>query len=266
MKAVMSGKTESINWGAGVIAAPARSRLLCGHLLVEVSGGEDEVCLASKQLSDEEAGAGVGLDVPVSWTSWAVCTGARGVKVLPGLPDRPVLARQDQPFSLAPGEEARVYLRVPVSVQVRLSDREDELLAEFPSETLPRIWFGEKPAEEECYQLALPASREIFRDLETSEVQAPVLVRNESREMLEVTQICLRVGRLSVFRSGSALWTNETVARYQGGLNPSRLYVKSGPPAEAPHARLLASAREAGPASMVGRTFRSFRRWAVEWR
>ena len=266
MKAGTSAKTESINWGSGIIAAPARSRLLCGHLLVEVSGGEDEVCLASKQLSDEEAGAGVGLDVPVSWTSWAVCTGARGVKVLPGLPDRPVLARQVRPFSLAPGEEARVYLRVPVSVQVRLSDREDELLAEFPSETLPRVWFGEKPATEECYQLAAPASRELPCDLEPSEVMAPVLVRNESREVLEVTQICLRVGRLSVFRSGSTLWTNETVARYQGGLNPSRLYVKSGPPVEAPHSRLLASAREEGPASMVGRTFRSFRRWAGDWR
>jgi hypothetical protein len=184
------------------------------------------------------------------------------VKVLPGLPDLPVLARQEPPFHLRPGEETRVYLRIPVSVQVCLGERDDEILAEFPSETMPRVWFGEAPSSEECYQLSASAGRGVSTDLEGSEVQAPVLIRNESREVLEVTQICLRVARLSVYRLGTSLWTNETIARYQGGMNPSRISVKSGAPLEAPHAKLLAGPREHGPETMVARTFRSFRRWA----
>jgi hypothetical protein len=48
-------------------------------------------------------------------------------------------------------------------------------------------------------------------------------------------------------------------------MNPSRLSIKSGPPLEAPSAKLLAPPRETGPETIVGRTFRSFRRWA-EWR
>lgn len=258
----MLAKRNIIDWGARFFGAAARSRLRCGHLLVEVSGGEDEVCLASRRLSDEEADSDMDRDEPVSWTSWAVCTGAKGVKVLPGLPDLPVLARQESPFRLQPGEVTRVYLRIPVSVQVCLGERDDEILAEFPSETMTRVWFGEAPATEECYQLGESASRGISTDLESSEVQAPVLIRNESREVLEVTQICLRVARLSVYRLGTALWTNETIARYQGGLNPTRLSVRSGPPIEAPHAKLLAGPRSAGPETIVGRTFRSFRRWA----
>ncbi|MBU6180009.1 MAG: hypothetical protein KGR69_10105 [Verrucomicrobia bacterium] len=261
---IMLAKRETINWGIRGSGSPARSRLRCGHLLVEVSRGENEVSLASKRLTEEEAG--LGPDEPVAWTSWAVCTGARGVKVLPGLPDLAVLAQTDEAFEVAPGGEARVFLRIPVSVQVRLSDRDDELLAEFPSESMPRVHFGEGPGTLLCYRLSEPALRFALADLESSVAQAPVLIRNESRETLTVTQLCLRVARLSVYRAGTELWTSETIARYQGGLEASRLHVKSGPPAEVPRAKVLAVPRESGPGTFVARTFRSFRRWAGDWR
>lgn len=262
--ATMLAKRETINWGMRGSGSPARSRLRCGHLLVEVSRGENDICLASKRLSDEEAGRD--LDEPVAWTSWAVCTGAKGVTILPGLPDLPVLARAEEPFGVAPGGETRVFLRIPVSVQVRLGDRDDELLAEFPSEPMPRVHFGEGPGTQLCYGLAAPLSRFALADLGSPEVQAPVLVRNESRETLAVTQLCLRVARLPVYRAGTELWAGETLARYQGGLEASRLLVKPGPPAEAPRAQLLAAPREAAPGTFAARTFRSFRRWAGDWR
>lgn len=256
-------QNETIDWGVRSLGAASRSRLKCGHLLVEFSRGNDEVCLASKTLSDEEATTGFSPETPVSWTSWAVCTGARGVKVLPGLPDLPVLAPQDPVFEVAPGAETRVYLRIPVSVLVKLADRDEDLLAEFPSELLPKVWFGEADRALQCYRLNSSASREIIRDLDSAEIQAPVLIRNESRETLTVTQICLRVGLLGVYRSGSSLWTSETLVRYQGGVSPSRISAKSGPPSEAPDAKLMAAPRETAPETLVGRTFRSFRRWTL---
>jgi hypothetical protein len=69
-----------------------------------------------------------------------------------------------------------------------------------------------------------------------------------------------------VYRAGTELWTSETIARYQGGLEASRLQVKSGPPAEVPQAKILAGPRESGPGTFAARTFRSFRRWAGDWR
>lgn len=262
----MLAKRETINWGDRSLASPARSRLQCGHLLVELSRGENEVCLASKRLSAEEFVLPGEQEEPVAWTDWAVATGTSGVRVLPGLPDRPVLARQDPPFQLLPGREARVFLRIPISVQVRLNDHEDELLAEYPTELLPQARFGETERAEQCYCLPRPVAREACADLDETEIQAPVLIRNEAREVLTVTQICLRVARLSVYRAGTALWANETVARYQGGIHPSRLTIRSGPPPEATGARLLVEPRESGPRTMAARTFRSFRRWTTEWR
>ena len=64
-------QNETIDWGVRSLGAASRSRLKCGHLLVEFSRGNDEVCLASKTLSDEEAVTGLEADTPVSWTSWA---------------------------------------------------------------------------------------------------------------------------------------------------------------------------------------------------
>ncbi len=79
--------------------------------------------------------------------------------MLPGLPDLAVLARNDEPSrSLRAGRRA-FSCESPVSVQVRLSDRDDELMAEFPSESMPRVHFGEGPGTLLCYQLSEPALR-----------------------------------------------------------------------------------------------------------
>ena len=120
---------DTISWGVRSPELGSRSRLRCGQLLVEFSRGDDDVCLASKTLSVEESESDSDPDEPVAWTSWAVCTGASSVNVLPSLPDLPVLSKHDPPFDLAPGEEARVYLRLPVILSVNVADRSDELLA-----------------------------------------------------------------------------------------------------------------------------------------
>jgi len=254
-------QNEAIEWGNRSIGAASRSRLQCGHLLVELSQGTDEICLASKRLSDEEIEAGIAADAPVKWTNWTVCTGSHDVQVLPGLPDLPVLARQDPVFEVAPGAEVKVFVRIPVTVLVQVSERGGEILAEFPTEALPKVKFGEPEKAESCFLLGDSPSPTAIRDLSGAMVQAPILIRNESREVLSVSQICLRVGHLSIYRSGKSLWASETLVRYQGGENPSRISVKSGAPIEAAGATLIAGPREGSPATIVGRTFRSFRQW-----
>lgn len=254
-------QNEAIEWGSRSIGAANRSRLQCGHLLVELSRGADEICLASKRLSDEEIKDGIPADAPVKWTNWTVCTGSHDVQVLPGLPDLPVLARQDPVFEVAPGGVAKVYVRIPVTVLVQVSERGGEILAEFPTEALPKVKFGEAEKVEPCFLLADSPSPVPLPGLDGATVQAPILIRNDSREVLSVTQICLRVGHLSIYRSGKSLWASETLVRYQGGESPSRISVKSGAPSEAVGATLIAGPREGSPATIVGRTFRSFRQW-----
>ena len=198
-------QNEVIEWGTRSLGEATRSRLQCGHLLVELSQGADEISLASKHLSDEEIQKGIPADAPVKWTHWTVCTGSHEVQVLPGLPDLPVLARQDPVFEVAPGGVAKVYLRIPVTVLVQVSERGGEILAEFPTETLPKVKFGESDKAEPCFLLGVSPSPIPLTDFDGAVVQAPIVIRNDSRETLSVNQICLRVAHLSLYRSaGSA--------------------------------------------------------------
>ena len=254
-------QNEAIEWGIRSMGAATRSRLQCGHLLVELSQGADEICLASKRLSDEEIEAGIAAEAVVKWTNWTVCTGSHEVQVLHGLPDLPVLARQDPVFEVPPGAEAKVFVHIPVTVLVQVSERGGEILAEFPTEALPKVKFGEAEKVESCFLLADSPRAVAVPDLNGAFIQAPILIRNDSREVLSVTQICLRVGHLSIYRSGKSLWASETLVRYQGGESPSLISVKSGVPGDAIGATLIAGPREGSPATILGRTFRSFRQW-----
>jgi hypothetical protein len=254
-------QNEAIEWGSRSVGAANRSRLQCGRLLVELSQGADEICLASKHLSDEEVKKGLPAGAPVKWTNWTVCTGSHEVRLLPGLPDLPVLARQDPVFEVAPGAEAKVFVRIPVTVLVQVSERGGEILAEFPTEALPKVKFGEAEKVESCFLLADSPRNIAVPDLDGALIQAPILIRNDSREVLSVTQICLRVGHLSIYRSGKSLWASETLVRYQGGESPSLISVRSGVPSEVAGATLIAGPREGSPVTILGRTFRSFRQW-----
>ncbi|MEX2578317.1 MAG: DUF432 domain-containing protein [Verrucomicrobiales bacterium] len=254
---------EPIGWGTRSLEEPDRTRLRCGRLLVEFSKVEDEICLASRNLSEEEFES---LDetAPVEWTRWAVCTGTEEVRIAPGLPRLPVMVDPEDSFHVVPGAEARIYVRIPLSVVVRLTDKFDQLLGEFPTETLSQTWFGETDNGELCYWLSSRASRRTLDELDEAGIQAPVTIHNDSAETLQVSRLCLRVGGLSIYRSGDSLWTNETTIRFQGGAVPSKVAVKSGPPKEAAAAHLISGPREAGPSTAMARTFRSLRRWTVD--
>ncbi len=259
----MGAQLEPIGWGTRSLEDAGRTRMRCGKLLVELSRGSNEICLSSRNLEEEEF-ATLDESAPVKWTRWAACTGTRDVEIEPGLPSLPLLVDPEDEFHVLPKAEARIYVRIPLSVVVKVHDDFDQLLGEFPTETLSQTWFGETDAGELCYWLTSAAHRERISDPDESGVQAPVTIANDSSEPLKVSRVCLRVAGLSIYREGNSLWTNETVVRYQGGQSPSKVSIKNGPPADAPAAHLVSGPRSKGPATAVARTFRTLRRWTVD--
>lgn len=252
----MISSADSITWGACELDSPALRRLRCGRLLVEMCRSQDQLYLASKTLSKKEIDD-FDESAPIEWSRWAVYTGNETVRIQPGLPDLPILFEPESGFQVPAGGEVRILVKLPLSVVVKVPDELDPLLAEFPTEKLSHAWFGESDQEELCYSVSTSDSSS-----DDSTVIAPIQIRNDAAEALDVSRLCLRVSGLSIFRSEGKLWSNETVIHFQGGRQPSKVSVRKGPPVEAVAADLIAPPRDCAPASVLGRTVRSIRRWA----
>lgn len=256
---IMHLEAIRVNWGRLPAAAAMHSQYLCGRLLAELHVRDGEIGLASRTLAEGESFE-LGPVEPESspkWTRWAVCTGGSAIELCPSLPDLPVLAEADEPFSLAPGEIRRAYVRVPLTVVFRVNDQLDEILAELPTRRLERCRFGENADLEWCYYLPGGLTRGNPGTLNESEVVAPVTIRNEADETLEVDRFCLRVAPLSIYESNGSLWSSETLVRFQGGSSRSRVSILPGPPAEIPAGRLVTAARKKSGFFVGGRSFRA---------
>lgn len=261
----MQVQPNRVNWGRQRCDASTFSQVRCGRLLAEMHVRDGEIGVSSKTLEEEEMAeiAEPGATGSRPWTQWAVCTRGDSIELRPSLPDLPILAEVDQPFEVAEGDTRRVYIRIPVTVVFQVNDQLDDILAELPSESLSRVWFGEGGNRERCYRLPGALFHEGPLSIDESSIQAPVTIRNESSETLEVTQICLRVASLSIYQLNDVLWTNETTVRFQGGKARSRVSVKYAAPAEAPLAKMITPAREKNW-TVMGRTFRSLRQWTSD--
>src|SRR6056297_3664847 len=97
----MVAQMESIGWGTRSLEDVARTRMRCGRLLVELSRGDDEICLSSRNLDEEEFET-LDESAPVKWTRWAACTGTRDVELAPGLPALPLLVDPEDEFHVLP--------------------------------------------------------------------------------------------------------------------------------------------------------------------
>lgn len=255
----MISSADSITWGACELESPTLRRLRCGGLLVEMCRSQDQIYLASKTLSKKEID-NFDEDAPIEWNRWAVYTGKETVRIQPGLPDLPILFEPESSVQVPAGGEVRIFVQLPLSVVIKVPDELDPLLAEFPTEKLSHAWFGESDQEELCYSVSTSG-----RSSDDSTVIAPIQIRNDSAEALDVSRLCLRVAGLSIYRSDGKLWSNETVVQFRGGIHPSKVSVRKGPPVEAVAADLVAPPREREADSVMRRGFRSLRRWTADF-
>ena len=200
-------------------------------------------------------------DVPpetLEWSRWAT-PGDEGELVLrPAFPDRAVVIEPERTFHLLPGTDARIYVRVPLSIRVELTPRNSQqgpvLLSESPSVTLSDTWWGGTMEGEPAYWLPTSARREIGPELFLPHLAiCPLLLRNRSRSDLQVEKLAFRVVHLSLFTERGRLWGDETIVVYEDQPEGSRVEMTGRPPQEAGDGAQLVS----GPRIRVERGFRA---------
>jgi hypothetical protein len=192
----------------------------------------------------------------LKWSRWAASSPPEEMEVLPVLPDRPLVLRPENPFNLLPGARARVFVRVPLWLRVRLPESGNAVVAEAPTRILSDTWWGSHGEGRLAYWLDITARRRAGPDVfRPDRIICPLSLENEAREDLPVEKLLLRAEHLSVFRGSGTLWSDEVRVRYRGEEEGSEIQVTGRTPPEAPEAPRLTAPRVPLTRGLTARTF-----------
>lgn len=242
-------------WGVLPRPGPEPTAVQVGPLVLQFLCQDDELWIAHHRIPQGGSPADTPAKEP-AWQRWALPGGPCDLRLVPILPDRPVVVAPEQAFHVAPEASARIFVRLPVWVRVDLPRDPETTLLDVPSSVLSDTWWGDFLDGELCYWLPTAARRTITPELTApSLVICPIDIRNDSDELLRVQKLAVRVVHLSVFALGDGLWADRTRVLYEGEDEGSHITTSGEPPAEAPGARLVTPARIPASKGLRSRTF-----------
>ena len=225
----------------------------------------DEWMVAADRDPEDEDTVGIASREPASdgleWKRWAAVGNSCEVRMVPSMPDRPVIVRPETPLKFPPKAEALFFARVPLWVRITVCADEPLTLCEEPTVVLSNSWFGDPTHGELCYSMRTSARRTLEGvPPRPHRAVCPILIKNRSDEELEFERICLRVGHLNVYGSPAGLCTNRVLVTFRGEDRPSMIDVEKQPPTiegvpEDPE--LMSEAREPAEQSFFRKSFMS---------
>lgn len=196
----------------------------------------------------------------LTWQRWAFRQKNPKIRLAPAFPDRPVVVKPESPLRIAEDATTRIYVRIPIWLQVILVSKPPAVLLDIPVVTMSKTWFGTFMDGELCYWLSSGARRQVKPDSDRPFLTVcPIQLIDKSPEDLNVEKICLRVGGLSLFHDGQQLWSDDTRIIYKGLSEVSQVDVGGVAPDESRSAKLMAAPREPLKKSIPAKTFASLK-------
>jgi hypothetical protein len=247
------------DWKVIPVPSSGTGHLAVGPLHLHLRMVDDELRIGHGTEDEGAEGA--------RWSRWAPRKDwNRELRLRPVLPARTVVVRPEEEFWLGQGATARIYVRVPVGVQIEAGDRPDTALLTLPTQVLSDTWWGSAEEGELCYYLETTARR-VMRPEEYVEHRCVCAIDlvNDSDHALLVDRIALRTAYLAIYRDGERLLGNTTRVRYRGADLESELSVEDGPPADAESPVLMTPAEERMARGFTARTFARLRSSLGDW-
>jgi hypothetical protein len=237
-------------WGRAAEGADVQIERRLGSLNLRIRRVPDEIWVHGSH--DEDA-----LPQPEDWARWSV-PAADALVLRPALPDRPVVVSPEQPFHLLPRGTARIFVRVPLFIQLVRVDAagEEVVLTELPSEVLSDTWWGTFTEGELAYWITTRARRTVEpAAFEPHLAVCPFLLENSSDEALPVERFAVRVAHLTLLGRDGAIGTDQVEVRYDGPSEGSEVHYTGRAPDDAEDFAPLAPPRLEPPRGLHSRTF-----------
>lgn len=224
-------------WQAQALNPPQEYCSQFGPLSLWVKKVDDEIHVGIQRDADERTHALQALtpasDPPATYlerSRWIVDPGTHALRLLPCLPNRPVVVRTDLPVKIPAGKTAVFFVSIPLWLHLQTEAPVTDL-GEYPTVIRSNIWFGDVVSGELCYSLISRARRNVEdADHPIYKAVCPVKIRNLSKERLDIERFCVHVQHLSLYQGKRLLWTNEVTVTFQGKESVSKLDYARTPP------------------------------------
>lgn len=177
-------------------------------------------------------------------------------RLMPALPDQPVLLKSSDPVQILPGGRLRLLLAVPLWIQLSGG------VSVFDLETDPlsRTWFGDTLTGEAAYALEIQDWM-VRREMQTGggHIQVPLQIANDSQELLSFQRLLVRVVHLSVYGAGELLFTNDVGVTFRSVNQYSQISFSSSSSLDPGGSVLLQDPRQRVSENLIRRSFLFFR-------
>jgi len=138
--------------------------------------------------------------------------------VVPALPGKAVVFRNNKNIRISAGESANLYFRIPLTMQFYFQEVKDEnRLFEIPLQRLSDTWFGEADNGEPAFSIGNNY------DLQFPEIKAmpweaisTVEIINNTTGVFELQRLILRVEDFSLFLKNKQLLSNHVAIEFKG--------------------------------------------------
>ena len=236
-------------WGEASIEVGHTHELELGTLQLKVRRTETEIWLRAHR-----SPAGDPEQAP--WQRWAVAATGQ-IEIRPALPNRLIVVSPEHEYHLPPQGVSRIFVRVPLFVQVAILEGDSEVVAaDLPSIVLSDTWWGTFTEGEIAYWLETKARVDLSDDLFLPHLgMCTLTLTNDSPSALPVERFAVRAAHLSLFTDGARNWTDSVSVRYDDSPEGSEITFAGKAPAHAREAEVIARPRVRLEMSFHAKTF-----------
>ena len=190
------------------------------------------------------------------WESYFVGS-METIKIVPIVPDRPLVLKPSNAVKLLPGRAVTFYFGIPLWIRV-ITERGNvsTTIRDVPLNTFSQIWFGDPLGGELCYSLDISLFTQSEQiDLTPCTSLCKVRIKNGSASLLDLQKICLHTEYYTIFERKGVLWTDELIYQFRGEEQSSQINYTRKPPKESGGAKLLTAPRVLPTQNIIKRSF-----------
>lgn len=246
-------KTGGPWWGGFSLAENASGKwTIAGSVFRVIRLPEEWRIVTGRDISASENTAAIDLPAPLtdntlsgSVSRFGMSKTSETIRIMPALPDRPVVIQSASPFYLMPGQSIAIYVSSPLWITFATGSPLSKM-TEMPIFRPSDTWFGPPTSQGELCYAATTSGRLSQEEIVYNPHKAitVALIRNQTATTFHLNTLKLPVTHLSLYESeDGVLWTQPVRLDVTDNTEGAELSLKQRPPAEAKNARLIVEPR-----------------------